>query len=384
MKSSGRFANTIKRVIIQQTKKLPRHGEGSAILMKSGAVYLVYSRFTGGGADHDTAELRGGILDLKTGRLAGQKILFQSKNALNQMSASIEKLSNGDWGMVWGRKKSKITDDIYFSRSADEGKTWSKPVMVNKNEKYPYYVINNDRLRQFASGRLAAPVCIYPGRWHKTPAELGMFYSDDGGKNWKLSQRVRLLKENMIRPQKMNAGSKKVWAEVCKWWGYQEPGVEELADGRILMYCRTSNGYMYQAFSNDGGLTWGPLKAARDIVTCMGPQSIRRLPGSNRLMCVFNDHRDWPFGVINPATGMDWNWRTPLSIAVSDNNAASWKVLGNIEDATHNYCYTSILFAGNKVLLTDYESENKIVKGKPERRNLASLKMQLIDRHDLE
>jgi hypothetical protein len=384
MKSSGRFAKAFKRVIIQQTKKLPRHGEGSAVLMKSGAVYLVHSRFTGGGADHDTAELSGGILKLKTGRLTGQKVLFPSKNALNQMSASIERLSNGDWGIVWIRKTSKTTDDIYFSRSADEGKHWSKPVKINRNEKYPYYVINNDRLRQFSSGRLAAPVCIYPGKWHNTPAELAMFYSDDGGKNWKLSGCVRLLKENMVRPQKMNASSKKVWAEVCKLWGYQEPGVEELADGRILMYCRTTNGYMYQSYSNDGGLSWGPLKAAKDIVSCCGPQSIRRLPGSKRLMCVFNDHRDWPFGAEKPGTDLHWNWRTPLSIAVSDDNARSWRVLGNVEDSSRNYCYTSILFVGNKVLLTDYESENKIIKGKTERRNLASLKMQLINRRDLE
>jgi hypothetical protein len=132
---------------------------------------------------------------------------------------------------------------------------------------------------------------------------------------------------------------------------------------------------MYQAFSTDNGMTWTELKPARDLMSPCGPQSIRRLPGSSRLVCVFNDHRGVPFG---SAAG-HWHWRTPLTLAVSDDDAASWQVLGDVEDDTHNYCYTSLLFFGDdNLLLTDYESENTIRDGQPHRRNLATFKMQVL------
>jgi hypothetical protein len=90
------------------------------------------------------------------------------------------------------------------------------------------------------------------------------------------------------------------------------------------------------------------------------------------LLCIYNDRRHVAFADSEKS----WNWRTPLSIAVSDDNANSWQVLGNIEDESHNYCYTSILFLKDKILLTYYESENTIQDGKEVRRNLASMKMQ--------
>ena len=92
-------------------------------------------------------------------------------------------------------------------------------------------------------------------------------------------------------------------------------------------------------------------------------------------MCVFNNRHHIAFG----DTERFWSWRTPLTLAVSDDDASTWRILGNIEDESHNYCYTSMLFFGREILLTYYESENSIKDGKPERRSLASLKMQLLD-----
>jgi hypothetical protein len=81
--------------------------------------------------------------------------------------------------------------------------------------------------------------------------------------------------------------------------------------------------------------------------------------------------------VIFGDTENNWHWRTPLTLAYSDDNGRSWHNYQQIEDDSHNYCYTSITFTEpKKALLTYYESEN-CADGT--RRNLASLKAQIIE-----
>lgn len=150
----------------------------------------------------------------------------------------------------------------------------------------------------------------------------------------------------------------------------QEPGVEECADGTIYFYCRTSLGYMYQAWSYDQGESFTELSPQKDIVSPLSPQSIRREPGTSRLWCVYNNT-----SIVYGDTENHWGWRTPLALSYSDDNGKSWTLYQQIEDDSHNYCYTSMTFLGKTLLLTYYESEN-YPDGR--RRNLASFKMQTI------
>ncbi len=362
-----------RQIIVPSTAAVTRSGEGSAVLLKNGEILFIYSRFTGGGADHDNADLFGGTLDPATGEIRDGRIFFQDPAALNQMSVSLERLQDGDIGLLYLRKSAPDADDIFFSRSSDEGKSWTSAVKVNFSSEEKYMVVNADRLRQFSSGRIAVPAALKGTS--EEPSSLGMFYSDDGGRNWSLSDRIRVLDKNIRAPLSLREQDRQYWQDGCDYvHRLQEPGVEELPDGRILLYCRTTLGYMYQAYSDDNGKTWSELKAAPEIVSPAAPQSIRRIPGSKRLLCVFNDRRGASFANSDE----NWNWRTPLTLAVSDDNAGTWRILGNIEDESHNYCYTSILFFKEKILLTYYESENAVLDGKPERRNLASLKMLIL------
>ncbi len=223
-----------RQVLIPPTPASPRNGEGSAIRLANGGVFLAYSRFTGGGADHDRAELVGARLDVRTGHLTDARVLVPSPEAMNQMSASLEPLADGSWGLLWIRKLTRAADVLLFSRSGDEGRTWTAPVQVTRELAEPYVVVNNDR-------------------------------------------------------------------------------------------------------------------------------------------------RGWTFGDNGAQSGRPWGWRTPLSVAVSDDHGARWRVLGDLEDDPHNYCYASILFLDGEALLTYYESENLVRDGKPVRRNLAALKMQRLD-----
>ncbi len=348
----------------------PRTGEGSAIRLNDGNILLVYSKFHGEGMDHDIAELYGGIFDINTGKINEGNVFFPSKTALNQMSVSLERLQDGSIGTVFCQKQDRDHSIILFSRSFDEGKSWMAPVNISNCTKANYLVVNNDRLRQFSSGRIAVPACLYADALvTNIPSKLVMIYSDDYGKTWSVSRQIRPC-SNPVLPHRMVANNE--WENLsASLFREQEPGVEELNDGRILYYCRTVIGYMYYAYSFDNGATWSELQAADAIVAPNSPQSIRRIPDSSRLICIYNDRRSVAFG----DEANHWDWRTPLSLAVSDDNGATWHNVDNIEDDSHNYCYTSILFIGGQILLTYYESENY-----PDgsRRNLANLKMQIL------
>jgi Neuraminidase (sialidase) len=362
--------NSYRKIIVPHTTAIPRAGEGSTVRLNDGNILLVYSQFRGAGMDHDIAELFGGILDINTGKINEGKVFSPSKTALNQMSVSLERLQDGSIGMVFCQKQDRDHSTILFSRSLDEGKSWMDPVNISNCTKANYLVVNNDRLRQFSSGRIAVPACLYADALiTNIPSKLVIIYSDDYGKTWSVTEPIS-PSSNPILPHRMDTNNE--WGNLsASLFREQEPGVEELKDGRILYYCRSMIGYMYYAYSKDGGITWGELQAAADIVAPNSPQSIRRIPDSSRLICVYNNRRKVAFGdKVN-----HWDWRTPLSLAVSDDNGASWQNVANIEDDSHNYCYTSILFIGGEILLTYYESENYL---NGSRRNLANLKMQIL------
>lgn len=371
-----------KRTLVPCSKQYPRNGEAGTVLLKDGSILLVYGRFYGA-ADHSSAQLVSCRLDLKSGELTDIKVIFEYSKALNQMSVSLERLADESIGIVFIRKLTASRSCIMFSRSSDEGVTWSEPVNCSsKFTDWNYWTVNNDRLRQLSGGRLLIPVGLYrkpdfsEGDAKAVPdhdTQLACLYSDDNGKSWQLSNPLRIEDRNILRPHRHDTATYKQEWLINKCWQapyrVQEPGVEELPDGRVLLYCRTPLGYMYQAFSTDNGLNGSELKPAAGIVSTLSPQSIRRIPGSQCLLCLYNDKSDCAWG------DEKWGMRTPLVLAVSADNGKSWNNIAQLEDNSHNYCYGSILFFEDKIMFTEYESEN-LPDGT--RRNLASLKMQII------
>ena len=105
--------------------------------------------------------------------------------------------------------------------STDEGERWSEPQPVGAAP--GYFVLNNDRVIQLKDGRLVVPLAFHRARASdpKNYRSLDMraialwYLSDDEGKSWR---------------------------EADTWWalpartgtGLQEPGVVELADGRLF------------------------------------------------------------------------------------------------------------------------------------------------------
>ena len=215
--------------------------------------------------------------------------------------------------------------------STDEGRSWGKPELCI-DDQVGYYALNNDRVVQLAGGRLVMPLAL-----HNTPEQdkpdwdgtIMCYLSDDNGKSWRRSKDQFVVHS----PQ-----GNRIMA--------QEPGVVELKDGRLMMFMRTNGGSQYVCYSTDDGETWS-APGPSNIISPISPASIKRIPKTGDLILVWNNHQ----GIAAARRGQ----RTPLTVALSRDEGKTWEKIKNLEDDPHPhgyYCYTSITFVNDHVLLT--------------------------------
>jgi sialidase-1 len=316
---------------IAATKENPRNSEGAFITLKSGRVLFLFTQFYGGGADESPARIVSVQSD-DAGRSWSPEpqVIVENKGAQNVMSVSLLRLRGGKLALFYLIKNSWHDCRPWLQLSEDEAQTWSPPQLVV--DAPGYFVLNNDRVVQLASGRLVVPVAFHRAR-RSDPTDrrsfdaraIALWYlSDDEGKTWR---------------------------EAGEWWasplssrtGLQEPGVVEVADGHLFSWMRTDLGAQFGCISTNAGVSWSP-PVATSLKSPVSPASIKRLPGSADLLAVFNDHSaQFPF---TPGR------RTPLVAALSRDGGQTWPVRKVIEDdPAGSYCYTAIHFTEGAVLL---------------------------------
>jgi hypothetical protein len=355
-----------------------RSGEADVVELSDGRLLIIYSQFDAQ-SDHAKAPLvsrtsaDGGVTWSEP-----ETFLDVPPGGLNVMSVSLLRLADGRIACVHIDKRALDDCRPRWCFSEDEGRSWSSPRTIV--DRPGYYVVNNDRLAQLASGRLLIPYaysqrvegCRFP--------QLGCVVSDDGGETWKLPLTEHTLdpEDNVAPPEPVDPGyAEKAPLLSERRYRIQEPGVVELLDGRLMMYARSDSGYAWRCFSRNGGQTWSRFEPIREFAMPCGPTNIKRLPGTERLVMIYNDRSGVPFGSV------EFNWRTPLCVAVSDDDGRSWRRLSrDIEsDDGVNYCYASLdFFGGDKAILTYYVGwPTETTDAGPRRRNLKSLKVKIVD-----
>lgn len=257
------------------------------------------------------------------------------------MSVSFLRLASGKIARFHCVKQTKWLDcKPLMSLSTDEGVTWSEPKQMLAAP--GYFVLNNDRVIQTSSGRIIVPLAFHRTKgsaderssWDSRAIAMWI-YSDDEGATW--------------------TESKTWWGlPVASKSGLQEPGVVELADGSLYAWCRTDQRYQYDFLSRDDGLTWSaPLPSP--LASPNSPASIKRVPNTNTLMVVYNDHSG------RVPLPMKMNQRAPLVVAFSTDEAKSWVAPQVIEDdLTGWFCYTAIHFTDDAILLAYVAGNDEI------------------------
>ncbi len=320
------FSEEVNRSLrLQSSAANKRNSEGDFIRLEpDGRIMFIYSHFISGADDYAGAYLAGRFSDDggKTWSIEDITILPNEGN-LNVMSPSMLRLKDNCIAMFYLRKNSDTDCRLYMRTSVDETRTWSDPVLCINDE--GYFVVNNDRVVQLNDGRI-----IFPTARHNAPDQgtfnnhgtIICYYSDDNGNTWTRSTDT-LTSSSVI---------------------LQEPGLVELHDGTLMMYCRTDAGVIYQSFSSDHGKSWSEMKPSC-IPSFMSPATIKRIPSTGDLLLVWNKK-----GTDQPdVTGT----RSPLCMAISDDKGMTWSHIRTVEAlADHWYCYPSVEFADSNILLS--------------------------------
>jgi len=331
------YSEEVHRTLrLQSSPANMRNSEGDFIRLEpNGRIIFIYSHFISGTGDYAEAYLAGRFSD-DGGKTWSDEdsIILPNEGDMNVMSPSLLRLKNNSIAMFYLRKNSDADCRLYMRISNDETLTWSDPVLCINDE--GYFVVNNDRVVQLNDGRI-----IFPAARHNTPDQgrfdnhgtIMCYYSDDNGNTWNKSADARTSSTVIV----------------------QEPGLVEMRNGTLMIYCRTNVGVQYQSFSSDRGITWGELKPSC-IPSYMSPASIKRIPSTGDMLLVWNKKGTDQTDVIG--------LRSPLCMAISDDEGATWRHIRTIEALPdHWYCYPSVEFADSEIILSYSSGSRKTGNG---------------------
>ena len=209
------------------------------------------------------------------------------------------------------KDRSKAKAPLWHARSRDNGKTWD-PV-----QNVPFglgYTGASNNAFQSRSGRIFAPVSALSSR--KIGVWVGLCpYSDDHGATWSLpGQEVAI-----------NTGA-------ADWYesGAAEPIGIQLRDGRLWLLPRSQDGFHWESFSKDDGLTWSPPRHTR-FVSNQSAMAVLRLR-DGRLLLLWNN-----CGADGLAP-VQWSnaERAVLAAAISGDEGKTWQGYREVARVTSN------------------------------------------------
>lgn len=287
-------------------------------------------------------------------------------------ASTIEQTRDGQIVAAWFAGEDEGEDDVGIWVSRLEDGTWSRPVEVangvmSVQRRYPCW---NPVLFQPKEGPLVLFFKVGP-----TPSQWWGEWtvSKDGGKTWTPQRRlppevmgpiknkpVQLADGRILCPSSSEHAGWQSHVEVTrdlKNWevvgplntgkdiGVIQPTILTYADGRLQMLCRTRRErFIAQAWSEDGGRTWGKLHATSLPNPNSGIDAVTLADG--RQLLVFNNTK---------------RGRTPLNVAVSK-DGKDWDVVLTLENEPGEYSYPAVIQTADGLVHTTYTYHRKSIK----------------------
>ena len=230
--------------------------------------------------------------------------------------------------------------------SCDMGKTWSEPrEMIPGDRSGGRGPVRNKPIR-LSSGRVVAPASVERGLWR-----CFMDYSDDDCRTWKQSNLIEAagtgyLDQGLLEWQQkmmdaMKAGipfdRSQVPAEYAHGRGIIQPSLWEDEEG-VHALLRSGEGKIYRTDSTDRAETWCEAYPI-DMPNNNSGIDLTRLDNGVMLL------------VYNPIN-QNFGLRSPISIAVSKDNAKTWEKVCDLEAEPGEFSYPAIVSKGTHVWLT--------------------------------
>ncbi|KAA2241685.1 sialidase [Chitinophaga agrisoli] len=204
--------------------------------------------------------------------------------------------------------------------SADGGTTWSA------TERLPDGILGpiKNKPVQLADGSILAPSSTESSRGWRAHLE----HSADGGRSWQF-----------------------IPIDTAGSYDVIQPSILQYADGRMQVLCRSKQGHVMQAWSDDKGLHWGQLSATTLLNPNSGTDAVTLRDG-------------WQLIVYNPdIPGKQWyNGRAKLNVAVSkDGN--TWNDVAILENGTREeYSYPAVIQTRDGKIHITYTYDRKNIK----------------------
>ncbi len=233
-------------------------------------------------------------------------VLFQANNGKLFLFYKVGPSPQQWWGMVM--------------TSGDEGKTWSVPERLEAGLLGP---IKNKPVQLKDGTILAGSSTETNNKWR-----VHIERSEDNGRTWKA---IPVDDDSPLDAI--------------------QPSIVQYGDGRLQILCRSKQGAVVQAWSDDEGKTWSSLSktklanpnAGTDAVTLMGGQQ----------MIVYNP--DLP--------GKEWyDGRAKLSVAISE-DGINWKDIIELENGTREeFSYPAVIQTKDGRVHITYTFDRKNIK----------------------
>ena len=315
----------VEELIFEQSERFPSSHCSDIEVLPNGDLYVVW--YAGTREKHpDVAivfarkpkgesEWQTGVVIDTRGKSDGNPVLAQIEPGVLELYYQVMHGSGEGstrLGTGW------TTSDIRRITSTDNGKTWSEPEMIRHEWGY----ITKGALIRLANGDWPLP--LHDERhWRSLAA-----YSTDARKTWSYT------------------------APIDCGWGFKmgniEPTVLERRDGTLLMIMRSADPRhrAWKSLSTDHGRSWTE------------PRQIEELPNPNCSIEMYKLRSGAWLMAFNDSEAS----RTPLTLALSNDEGKSWPIRRHIETAQGEYSYPSLTQGPDGVVHITYTHRRETIK----------------------